>query len=474
MPKLPDNEGLQHLLGLVPDMLCVANTDGMFVYVNAEFSKALGWTPAELTSQPFLRLIHPDDVASTIEQLEALREGVPTVDFENRYLHRDGSYRVLNWRSRPRINTDYIYASARDVTELRGVQKQLEHTEQILRHAAENAKLGGWEYDLKTGEAVWSEQVSRIHETPIGWVPTTIDEGLSFFPPHARIIVRTAVEHAIATGTGWDVTCRFIAYSGREKWIRTCGNTLFNENGDIVRLRGAFQDVTEDRAREQQQRDFMATVSHELRTPLMSVVSALQILNEAPASEIPAELTELLRVAHRNGDRVVRAMNELLDHTSVSRGHITLSAQRIPTADLWDRAFEIVRPIAEYHQTKIVFDDGYDGPVFCDRRRATQVLSAMLTHVLRTSDSGQLACRLTRVGDFVRFTIEDDSSLGDRGRELVGPGLGDVDVGHAQASRAGLNVTRRLVELQGGCVGAAATETDGAVLWFELPVPPPL
>ncbi|MDX1648092.1 MAG: PAS domain S-box protein [Longimicrobiales bacterium] len=95
------------------DMMCIAATDGYFKRVNPSFTRELGWSQEELLARPIVSFVHPDDVDKTLRELEKLDEGIPTISFENRYLCKDGSYKVLRWRSTPERGTGRLYAIAR-------------------------------------------------------------------------------------------------------------------------------------------------------------------------------------------------------------------------------------------------------------------------------------------------------------------------------------------------------------------------
>lgn len=125
------------LLDLSLDMLCVAGTDGYFKELNPAFIQTLGWSREEFLSKPFFDFVHPEDVEPTAEILQSLAEGNEVVDFENRYLHRDGSYRWLQWRAAPA--GDIVYAVGRDVTERKRVEEELQQSELRYRQLVENA-----------------------------------------------------------------------------------------------------------------------------------------------------------------------------------------------------------------------------------------------------------------------------------------------------------------------------------------------
>ncbi len=113
---------------LALDMLCIAGFDGQFKRLNPAWSEQLGWSVDELTAKPFLEFVHPDDQARTIRETERLSEGQTTLAFENRYVHKNGSYRHLSWRAVASRAHDVIFASARDITDLR-------RGEEVLRAA---------------------------------------------------------------------------------------------------------------------------------------------------------------------------------------------------------------------------------------------------------------------------------------------------------------------------------------------------
>ena len=118
-------------LALSLDMLCVSSGDGYFKWLNAAFSDTLGWTIDELLAQPYTAFVHPDDLDKTIREVERqVKAGEKVFQFENRYRHKDGSWRVLSWKSVP--YGDLMYAVARDVTERDRLEQALRETNATL------------------------------------------------------------------------------------------------------------------------------------------------------------------------------------------------------------------------------------------------------------------------------------------------------------------------------------------------------
>ena len=109
------NEEIDQFFSTSLDLFCIADLDGHFRRLNREWETTLGYTTEELQGRRFLDFVHPDDLEGTLEAMATLQEQRPVLNFTNRYRHRDGSYRWIEWRSMP--VGGLIYASARDITD---------------------------------------------------------------------------------------------------------------------------------------------------------------------------------------------------------------------------------------------------------------------------------------------------------------------------------------------------------------------
>jgi PAS domain S-box-containing protein len=129
---------LDALFDLTPDLLSIATFDGYLKRVNKAFERTLGYSTEELLSHPFFAFIHPDDQERTREALEALSRGEELHEFENRYIHRDGSIRWLQWNTRLSPAEGLIAAAARDVTDSRARKEQaaLRRVATLVAHGA--------------------------------------------------------------------------------------------------------------------------------------------------------------------------------------------------------------------------------------------------------------------------------------------------------------------------------------------------
>jgi len=112
------------------DLFCIADTDGHFRKLNPAWEQTLGYPLEELQGRRLLDFIHPDDLPKTLAAISKLDAQRPVLHFINRYRHRDGHWRWIEWRSKSA--GQLIYAAARDITERREAEEALDRYRQNL------------------------------------------------------------------------------------------------------------------------------------------------------------------------------------------------------------------------------------------------------------------------------------------------------------------------------------------------------
>jgi PAS domain S-box-containing protein len=125
---------------LSTDLMLVARFDATITAVNPAWTTLLGWREADLIGRPFIDLVHPEDRETTLSETGRLADGLTTLRFENRYQHKDGSYRCLSWTAVP--DESFIHAVARDVDAEKKAQSELELAQEQLRQAQKMEAVG--------------------------------------------------------------------------------------------------------------------------------------------------------------------------------------------------------------------------------------------------------------------------------------------------------------------------------------------
>ncbi len=152
-PKLPP---LAEVLDLLPDAVCVVDRDSRFLFVSASFERILGYTGADVLGRQAFELVHPEDRATTLQQVDQVMAGAFQRHFRNRYVHKDGHSVDMQWSARWHPEHGVRIAVGREVTELRRAERELEHLashdpltglpnrhrlQRELQHAVEHARV---------------------------------------------------------------------------------------------------------------------------------------------------------------------------------------------------------------------------------------------------------------------------------------------------------------------------------------------
>ena len=127
-------------------------------------------------------------------------------------------------------------------------RRKAELADQLEKVAALSG-VGGWEFDLESDRPIWSAQTRRIHEVADDFQPE-LKTAIEFYAPEARPVIAEAVRRCLETGEPFDLELPFVTAKGRRIYVRSLGERVI-EAGRPARLRGAFQDVTARREREE-------------------------------------------------------------------------------------------------------------------------------------------------------------------------------------------------------------------------------
>ncbi|MBN9669885.1 PAS-domain containing protein [Roseibium aggregatum] len=128
------------------------------------------------------------------------------------------------------------------VSQLEAQQRNSLRDKELMQSITDLSGIGGWELDCVTQEVVWTEKTKEVHEVPSDYVPT-LEKALSFYPAEVRKRLEDTIEDAMRGGSEWDLEVPFITAKGNNRWVRAFGRPIC-ENDEVVRIVGAFQDVT--------------------------------------------------------------------------------------------------------------------------------------------------------------------------------------------------------------------------------------
>ncbi|MFI5344916.1 MAG: PAS domain S-box protein [Elusimicrobiota bacterium] len=123
------------------DLMAIADPNGAFKRVNPACTELLGYSEAEIVAKPFVDFIVPEDKQATLDEMARQQKIGSSLNFENRYMCKDGSFKWLSWRAVFNKVEGVTYATARDITERKRAERELQESKSLLEAVVENAPL---------------------------------------------------------------------------------------------------------------------------------------------------------------------------------------------------------------------------------------------------------------------------------------------------------------------------------------------
>ena len=219
--------------------------------------------------------------------------------------------------------------------------------------------------------------------------------------------------------------------------------------------------------------EFLSSMSHELRSPLNAILGFAQLLDSGSPAPTPSQKQSIDQVLLA-GWYLLALINEILDLSLIESGKLSLSSESMALSDVLNDCQAMIEPQARKSGIALTFPD-FSCPQFvkADRTRVKQVLVNLLSNAIKYNRPGgsvEIACQDVGTGR-VRVTFEDtgDGLSPEKLAQLFQPfnRLGQ-ESGTEEGTGIGLVVSKRLIELMGGAIGAMSTVGVGSIFWIEL------
>lgn len=247
-------------------------------------------------------------------------------------------------------------------------------------------------------------------------------------------------------------------------------------NSARPRVSLVIRDLTEQRRLDRLKDDFLSTVSHELRTPLTSVKGAIDLLAGGAAGALPAPAQKLVDIARRNGERLGRLIDDVLDVAKLEADRMALQRRACALDTLLDEALAANLDYARRVGVTLArVGKPFGCEVWVDPDRFLQVMANLLSNAIKNSPAGSaVEIRGHADGTRARIAVRDHGggipeafrarifekfSQADERDRRVGTGTG-----------LGLHITQVLVERMHGRVGLVSTPGHGAEFHVDLPL----
>src|SRR5262249_52787381 len=410
--------------------------------------------------------LFPDLVGTAAEQqyLRCASERVK-VQFETPIAN---ATRWLQVRAHP--FPDGICVFFQDITEAKQNEGTLRSVVDRLAVAHKAAQMGTWDWNIKTNDLIWSDEIPRIH----GLTPEQFDGRLeTWFKtiyPEDLERVKKSIQQALEAKEEYYIEFRVLFPTGEIRWVSGHGRVNVDDHGAPVRMVGVGADVTYRHREEEALRRseklaaagrLAATIAHEINNPLEAVTNLIYLIRQDRS--VQRETQELLRMA----DEQLARVNHIARQTLGFSQDRTLP-ENVDVAQLFEELLAIFQTRLTARQLNVEKEYGGAARLHAFKADLRQVLSSLLANAIDASSPGsKLILRIKRdvpwnghPAGMVRVEVEDFGTgirPGDQSRIFEPFFTTKSDVG----TGLGLWVSRQIVEKHGGNIEFRTSSEEG-------------
>lgn len=332
----------QALLEHSSDLTMLIDQDLSILYASPSVAEHVGKDSNHLINQSLFEFMHPDDAALFTRYLDRIRtKDDATMSLDCRIYHHESEWfwvnlTVANKLSMPSLQGFVL--NGQNIHEQQLILRETQRYGRLLEISQELSNMGSWEWNLKTNEVYWSDQVYAIYGMEQN-ASTKIDYALyqSHIHEDDRSFVREIVEQAIARKEPFEHYHRTSSQSGEVSFVYGYGVPELDESGNVVRYIGISNDVTQMRHMELQLKSFtqslklnrhaleqfVSVASHDLKEPARKIRTFSDTLIRKYEEQMPEGASRHIRRIHSAAQRMEKLIEALLRYSQVNGSEIT-------------------------------------------------------------------------------------------------------------------------------------------------------
>lgn len=439
---------------------------------------------APLTYETFLAIVHPDDRDYVDEAWQSCLQGVP-YDIEHR-LWVNGKVKWVREKAELEFGEQGQvlggFGITQDITDIKLAEQALRESEARFQLASEVGRSGTWDWDVTSGEIIWSNVHYEILGYQVGEVRPSYQAWADRVHPEDLLVCEAEIQRTMAEHLDYVVEFRIVWPDGSVRWMSSRGRYEYTWDGACSRMIGVMADVTTLKQAElalleadRRKDEFLAMLAHELRNPLAPIRNAAHVLGLLEMQEPRVQWVR--KTIERQVSHLTRLVDELLDVSRIVRGKVTLKSEPVDLASWVNQALDMARPLiaARGHRIAVSLPE-HAVQLEGDPVRLVQVLLNLLDNAAKyTPEGGRIALEAQVAGPLIEIQVSDNG-MGIPAELL--PRLFDpFQQGERTLDRSqgglgiGLTLAKGLVEMHGGQIEAlSAGAGQGSTFTIRMPV----
>lgn len=236
------------------------------------------------------------------------------------------------------------------------------------------------------------------------------------------------------------------------------------------------RDITERKHIERMRNEFISILTHDLRTSLTSIRGALGLIAKGMAGELPVHMRALVDIAHKNSERLVRLINDILDIEMMESGKIPLTREPLPLVGLLEQAIDASQAtFGKQFDVEFALNNEFsEAQVNADSDRLFQVVTKLLFNAAKFSPTNdQVLVKVTGEDSHVVVSITDRGpSIPEAFRSRIFQKFAQTDTHTRQHGDTGLglSISKAIIEQMDGYIGFRPGDDGGNTFYFALPL----
>lgn len=496
-------EKYRHFIENLQEGIWAIDKDSYTTFVNPRMTEMLGYTTDEMIGKHLFSFMDKRGVEIAQNLLNRRKGGIKEQhDFE--FLRKDGTRLYVTMETAPNFDGKGNYSGAiagvMDISRRKQAEDELRLSKERYSLAQRAANIGSWDWDIRTGNLEWSEEIEPMFGFGRGEFGGTYEAFLECVHPEDRQHVVDSANACIEKGRDYDIEHRIIWPDGTVCWVSETGNVVRDKNNKAIRMLGVVRDITEHKhADEVLKRDketfkrlvsekthelfktqaeldkakrlsdlgtLAATVAHELRNPLGVIkIAAYNIRKKRKNSLLDKHLDNIEKKVSESS----QIINNLLSYSRIK----IPSYEKIQIYDILNECITFAKRRFHKQNVSIVkkFKLRKKKLIEADPLQIREVFNNILTNACQSVSNKKGKIEISERDDgngSIEISFKDN-----------GIGIGKEDLERifepfftrkSKGTGLGLTICNELVKLHGGKIDIKSKKGKGTGVTVSLPI----